>query len=133
MSQGAAAQTIMGHVPASTVAAARADFQSSYKQGGMSGLTTSLDNCYMQSLTNQRQQIRCIREDMAAANLDYGFRQMMIGRGINDPGPTTPFFSDQAFSTRMRIYVMPILGSVQVAQSYFGKSVIRVEMPDQAK
>ena len=54
-------------------------------------------------------------------------RKALQSRGLNDPGPGTRYFNDQAFAARMQIYSgIAFEGSQSAATKFFGDAPNRV-------
>jgi len=121
-------QTILNQVSPVTVAHVQARFIGAFKQGGMSGVVTDVQACYdattdAKTTQNEDAVAACLLYDYAVVLSDTGWRQAAVARGLSDPGPTSPYLSEQAWTARLAIYVpVPFGDDTAAFGPYFGNA-----------
>jgi len=83
-------------------------FNELMKKSGMSGVIPDLQKCYTNATANGNdiEGIRaCYFYDKMVMGMDLGFRDFMKEKGNKDPGPTSPYLSDDSFHQREQIYL----------------------------
>ncbi|MBT8606766.1 J domain-containing protein [Polynucleobacter paneuropaeus] len=109
-------------------------FDSKMKKSGMSGVIVDLQKCYVDATTNGNdiEELRsCYFYDKLVMGMDKGFREFMAGKGYKDPGPTTNYLTDDAFSKRQETYLpiaFPEFTSEQI-RLYYSDAKANLESP----
>jgi clan AA aspartic protease (TIGR02281 family) len=86
-----------------------AQFNSTYKESGMAGISGLVDECYSSipstdDLTSRKRAAYCVTLDLVGLNFDAAFRKEMLSRLSHDV-PPVPFYEDSVWVPRMKRYL----------------------------
>jgi hypothetical protein len=129
------AQTITNHVSQAVINEIGGRFAKTMNARGMAGTTVDIQACYdatnfNKTSANQIAVSACILYDISAMDFDQSMRNDFVARGMNDPGPATPFLTDKSFGARMSIYASIPFGdnNFQEILDYYGDGINQVSM-----